>query len=368
VGSLKDWLWHLLNDPLHDNPWSIVALILVLALALFAMLVGAGVLREIGRMFRRRNKETDVDSNQVDLPTAGSQPAPHVPDETPQQQRERRDEAAHRRPSSGEEPEAPTVVREGYPYTSRPTSLADLPPNDYAETVTTGGDTKAYRARQEAGAARAAQAPPAVYDVAPEDSGVHAIPVAPAEREECPKCRGRGYVPTTNELLRESIALVADGGDMVVKEFYTRLLQAAPDLAALFPPDLLTAASGNELSDGYGQRNRLLGALVSLSQLYDPTNPDLMTRLGVFLMTWGGRHAAFQRPDGTVRGATLAEYEAVRKVLFTVLSDAAGDKWLPEYTAAWDEAYEHAAEGMIAGQFTLVSERAGQLHPRQPRT
>jgi hypothetical protein len=26
---VKDWLWHLFNDPIRDNPWSLVLLVVV---------------------------------------------------------------------------------------------------------------------------------------------------------------------------------------------------------------------------------------------------------------------------------------------------------------------------------------------------
>jgi hemoglobin-like flavoprotein len=180
---------------------------------------------------------------------------------------------------------------------------------------------------------------------------------------DCAACGGTGYViRSTNDLLRESLELVGTGGDMIVKEFYTRLLHAAPDLAPLFPSDLTTAQTSDPNSPGAAQRDRLLGALVALSNSYNPDDGDSMDRLDTALEAFGRSHAAFARPDGTVQGATLDEYAAVKSVLFETLVQAAGDAWLPAYTVAWSEAYDYAAATMMHEQH-----RAGFRYPRSVR-
>lgn len=193
-----------------------------------------------------------------------------------------------------------------------------------------------------------------------EESGVHALPEPAAlsgQRMPCDGCNGTGYmIVSTRDLLKESLALVGDGGDTVVKEFYARLLGAAPDLAGLFPPDLLTVDTIR------GQRDKLLQALVALADSYDPDDDESMTRLDTALRAYGRSHAAFARPDGTVRGATLDEYAAVKTVLFGTLVDAAGPAWIPAYTTAWSEAYDFAAVTMMHEQH-----RSGFYHPRQAR-
>lgn len=367
----QDWLWHVFNDPMRDNPWSIVVLIILLTMALIGMF-GLGAAGRRIMQFRRRSKETTVDdrqqaedaierarSAQPDEPVAGRSPEGNPPGsasyiETPNQQRDRRERQA------------------GEPPSPRPRTLADVP-NDGAvtaiPTLTRGAtfDERWNAAPVSAPPLRAGDTVTAgqmdPIDMPLEDTGtrMQASEVR-AERPPCTHCLGKGYVMTTNDLLRESIALVADGGDMVVKEFYTRLLAEAPHLASLFPPDLLTAANGDELSAGYGQRNRLLGALVALSQSYDPTDPEGMDRLDTALNAYGGRHAAFQRPDGTVSGASLEEYAVVKAVLFGTLVAAAGPAWRPQYTAAWSEAYDYAAGVMLAAQ-----RRSGASFPRQAR-
>lgn len=351
------WWWHLFNDPIRDNPWSIVALCVLIWLGLVALYALGVAGRRIMRFGRRREMDD----------------------------RERADETIVRARQDGERP------------SPRPRTLADVAPGLTVEGSTRAedgplagrGPWSAPRTDDEEQPrrflAQPVSAPPAPAEV---DRIARMAPVAlpadhaerdrgdevhdtstrmqaadvRAQRPECPACHGKGYVMSTSDLLRESIGLVGDNGDLLVREFYASLLDAAPNLAPLFPPDLLTAASGDELSAGYGQRSRLLGALVSLSQTYDPDDSNAMTALDTALSAWGGRHGAFQRPDGTVSGASLEEYAAVKGVLFRVLVLAAGDLWRDEYTRAWSEAYDYAAGVMLAAQ-----RRSGASFPRQPR-
>lgn len=177
--------------------------------------------------------------------------------------------------------------------------------------------------------------------------------LSPAEREtiermtnrqDCQHCRGTGKVLTTNDLLRESIGLLGDQGDEVMRVFYVNLLDTVPYLARLFPADLTS-----HTADGAGkmQRDKLLGALIAVSQTYDPDRPEQMQILDTHLQSFGRSHAAFDRGNGKVQGATLAEYNAVKVVLFNTLHDVAGDAWLPEYDDVWSEAYDYAAGGML---------------------
>jgi hemoglobin-like flavoprotein len=188
---------------------------------------------------------------------------------------------------------------------------------------------------------------------APTDIPTERLVVAPA-RTDCPHCRGTGKTLTTNDLLRESLELLGNAGDDVIREFYRRLLDAAPHLADLFPPDLLTEiprpnAEGEvrTMHGGPQQRDKLLSALTALAQLYDPTRAEQMAVLDTHLATFGRSHANFARPDGTVRGATLDEYQAVKVVLFGTLHDFAGAAWLSEYDDVWSEAYDYAAGAML---------------------
>lgn len=187
----------------------------------------------------------------------------------------------------------------------------------------------------------------------------HAI-VSP-HREMCEHCGGSGYMPGISDYLRESIALLGDQGDAVVRTFYGALFRSAPELVSLFPGNPVEGDLGTD-HKGAKQRELLLGALVALSDLYDPDDADRMQRLNTALASFGRKHAAFTRPDGTIKGATLEEYAAVKGALFATLVQAAGNAWKAEYTEAWSQAYDYATGSMLAEQY-----RSGFAAPRFPR-
>ena len=175
---------------------------------------------------------------------------------------------------------------------------------------------------------------------------------------------------TKNDLLRQSLTLLGDdpaGHQSVVAEFYRRLLLAAPNLARLFPSDLTDPLSAGE---GRAQRDRLLEALLTVGKNYDPDSPPSddpeypspMELLNAKIKAWGRAHAAFQRPDGSARGATLREYGAVFEILMGTLHDATGSAWHPSFDVAWEEAYDYAARGMIASAW-----ESGFKSARYPR-
>lgn len=187
----------------------------------------------------------------------------------------------------------------------------------------------------------------------------HAV-VSP-HREACEHCGGTGYMPGISDYLRESIALLGDQGDAVVRTFYGVLFRGAPEMVSLFPGNPTEGDLGSD-HKGAKQRELLLAALVALSDLYDPDDPDRMQRLDTALASFGRKHAAFTRPDGTIKGATLEEYAAVKTALFATLVQAAGNAWKAEYTEAWSQAYDYATGSMLAEQY-----RSGFTAPRFPR-
>jgi hemoglobin-like flavoprotein len=191
-----------------------------------------------------------------------------------------------------------------------------------------------------------------------------------SHRTPCPTCRGRGVVPTVADLLQESIALVQDG-DLVVRAFYASLVERAPHLVPLFPADLITATAGEEGSPGAHQRERLLAAIVALATHYDDTDPEAMAYINRAARTFGEHHALFFRGEGVpAQGATPDEYALVKVVLFDTLHRAAGAAWLPEYDAAWSQAYDDLQIEMQHAAKAL-RERAARgevvLQPRYPR-
>lgn len=191
-------------------------------------------------------------------------------------------------------------------------------------------------------------------DTSPEDTGAH-LEEAATPRPACHHCRGTGRKMLTADYLDEALGLFPKEAaqlDGFVAEFYRRLIshdegKADGDkLVTLFPPDLVTGDALN--SHGHGQRDILLKALVGLMEVYDPDRPESpdMQRLVVLLEKWGRDHSAFQRPDGTVRAATRAEYAEVFDTLAGLIRDVFGDKWLPEHDGALTAAYWFAVDVM----------------------
>lgn len=163
-------------------------------------------------------------------------------------------------------------------------------------------------------------------------------------REECSACRGTGYKMTTSDFLRESIGLIEGQEDEVVRLFYVELLNFAPTLVDLFPPDLLDPMSTGE---GKGQRDRLVGALSALATTFDLASPDAMNALDVVVAAMGRAHSAFRWPDGSVRRAELEHYYAVKVCLVRTFHAVGGEAWLPVYDAAWSDAFDDTAATML---------------------
>lgn len=214
------------------------------------------------------------------------------------------------------------------------------------------------------------------------DSGVHHLDEPDARglvtlTVDCLACKGTGHVTrTVNDLLRETVGMIpVDGGDQVIREFYRRLLayvitdeddnvvdRVGQRLAPLFPRDLLTAAVDDSASPGALQRDRLLGALVSVSELYGGNDED-MERLNDWIGSWGNAHSAFARPDGSVEGATEAEYDVVINVFLGLLRDALTDSgYTPAHEQAWRLALRHVKIGMLWTQLN-----SGMRMARYPR-
>jgi len=182
---------------------------------------------------------------------------------------------------------------------------------------------------------------------------------------QCAGCQGHGKVRmSVHDVLTESIGLIADQADGVVIMFYERLYAIDPALAELFPPDLLTAPAHAEGSRGAAQRDKLVEVLVKVATLYGAGEREEV-ELVTILRRAGASHASFlRRSEGVIRGATPAEYESVRRALFDTLHAVGGDRWRPEYDAAWDQAYTFASREM---QHAQEHEGREMQHPRQPR-
>lgn len=187
-------------------------------------------------------------------------------------------------------------------------------------------------------------------------------------REVCDHCRGTGRVLTKSDLIRESLTLFPTDPvhlDEFVREFYRRLLAAAPALARLFPPDLVDADHTALESAGKAQRDRLLQAILVAVGEYDPEDPARMAALRTHLAAYGRSHRAFARPGGTVQHATMEEYVLVGKILMTLVHDVMGPLWRQEWDGPWAEAYEHAAVMMLHASWSETTPAAVARHPRR---
>jgi hemoglobin-like flavoprotein len=314
------------NDPIRD-PWALGAVLLVGA-ALFGP-----VIFMMGRdVFRRRKQETMSEQNQ---PEPAAAPEPQELDEQDHQ-------AAVREPVMAGRAAVPLQRSDDVPVAGRQPAPA-------------GTDDEQRWANE--GIPPLRPMPTNVFRRSPAPQ-----PLISQFRIDCHECGGRGFMPGINDLLQESVKLLGNDGDEVIRLFYSSLLRAHPQLITLFPGNPTQGEFGSD-HKGAKQRDKLLKALTALADLYDPGDPDKMKRLDDSLASFGRSHASFVRQDGTMRGATLEEYAAVKEALFTTLLRVAAGKWRPEYTEAWGQAYDYAAAAMLTEQF-----RSGFAAPRFPRS
>jgi hemoglobin-like flavoprotein len=132
------------------------------------------------------------------------------------------------------------------------------------------------------------------------------------------------------ETLEESFDLVAPQGDELMRTFYDNLFEAAPSVRPLFAD-----------VDMEGQRQALLNMLLVLRESLrdlDDIVPDLEEL--------GARHVEY--------GARTEHYPVVGQVLIGAMAEVAGDAWKPEYTSAWQEAYQVVQDVMLSGAAARV--------------
>jgi hemoglobin-like flavoprotein len=132
------------------------------------------------------------------------------------------------------------------------------------------------------------------------------------------------------ETLEESFDLVAPQGDELMRRFYDRLFEVAPAVEPLFAD-----------VDMDRQRKALLNMLIVLRESLhdlDDVVPDLEAL--------GAKHAEW--------GAKPEHYPVVGEVLIGEMAALGGDQWKPEYTAAWQEAYQVVQDVMLAGAATAA--------------
>jgi hemoglobin-like flavoprotein len=125
--------------------------------------------------------------------------------------------------------------------------------------------------------------------------------------------------------LEKSFDLVAPQGDELMRTFYDKLFEAAPSVRPLFAD-----------VDMERQRQALLNMLLVLRESLrdlDDIVPDLEEL--------GARHVDY--------GAQPEHYPVVGEVLIGAMAQVAGDAWKPEYTSAWQEAYQVVQDVMLSG-------------------
>jgi hemoglobin-like flavoprotein len=130
--------------------------------------------------------------------------------------------------------------------------------------------------------------------------------------------------------LEESFDLVAPQGDELMRIFYENLFATAPAVQPLFAD-----------VDMERQRQALLNMLLVLRESLrdlDDIVPDLEEL--------GGRHSGY--------GAKPEHYPVVGEVLIGAMAQVAGDAWKPEYTSAWQEAYQVVQGVMLSGAAARV--------------
>jgi hemoglobin-like flavoprotein len=124
------------------------------------------------------------------------------------------------------------------------------------------------------------------------------------------------------QLLAESLALVAPVANELVTSFYTRLFADNPHLRPMFPAGL------------DAQKDKLLKAIMALVTHYH--RPE---QLIPALTVMGRQHDSY--------GVRIEHYCAVGLALVATLRRFAGDAWNAEYEGAWQRAYTFAAGVMM---------------------
>lgn len=145
--------------------------------------------------------------------------------------------------------------------------------------------------------------------------------------------------PEQIALVQTSMAALGDADD-VVRRFYDRLFDLAPDTRALFPDEL------DELRTSF--RATLADLVASLDDLPDFA---LQTR------ALGARHRGY--------GVTAVHYRAVRDALLETLAESLGDGFTDDHAEAWGQAYDLMAEVMQQG--ASAATQGPSLSSRRPR-
>ncbi len=145
--------------------------------------------------------------------------------------------------------------------------------------------------------------------------------------------------PEQIELVQSSMQELGAGDD-VVRRFYDRVFELAPETRSLFPDDM------EELRTGF--LATLTELVASLHEL-----PDLALQSRAL----GARHRGY--------GVQASHYAVVRAALLDTLASTLGDGFTPAHAAAWGQAYDLLAEVMQQG--AAASAGGPSIASRRPR-
>jgi hemoglobin-like flavoprotein len=132
-------------------------------------------------------------------------------------------------------------------------------------------------------------------------------------------------MPETAQLLRESWRAAVQLGDDVPLLFYGVLFELAPDVAALFPPDMSE------------QRRHLIATLGTMVKTHGADRHNWQPTANR-LRQLGKDHRRY--------GAEPEHYPVVAQALLETLEHFLGKAWTPEHAVAWEGAIATVAEVM----------------------
>jgi hemoglobin-like flavoprotein len=134
--------------------------------------------------------------------------------------------------------------------------------------------------------------------------------------------------PDQVKIVQDSFAKVAPIADQAATIFYDRLFEVAPQVKAMFPPDLTA------------QRKKLIATLAVVVNGLSNLESVLPTVSALAI-----RHVAY--------GAKAEHYPVVGGALLWTLEQGLGQDWTVEVAAAWTAAY-----GTLSGY--MISEAYGR--------
>jgi hemoglobin-like flavoprotein len=134
--------------------------------------------------------------------------------------------------------------------------------------------------------------------------------------------------PDQVKIVQDSFAKVVPIADQAATMFYDRLFEVAPQVKAMFPPDLTA------------QRKKLIATLAVVVNGLSNLESVLPAASALAI-----RHVAF--------GAKAEHYPVVGSALLWTLEQGLGQDWTVEVAAAWTAAY-----GTLSGY--MISEAYGR--------